>query len=151
MLTSQRRVAIGLASVLLSLGVFTAPALAVVRAKAPSSNGAATVAITGTMTGYTDRGLARMVRPCVASIVPSSTIDTQVNPNWQIRVHFENVYMPQAATMVTAELLDKGHVRAVRRDQVAGLDSAPSAETCQVVSRLTQQLWETASTTRSLR
>ena len=92
-----------------------------------------------------------MVSPCVASIVPSRTIDTQVNPNWQIGVHFENVYMPHAATMVTAELLDEGHVRAVRRDQVVGLESAPSAETCQVVSRLTQQLWKTASATRSLR
>jgi hypothetical protein len=145
------RVAIGLASVLLTLGAFTAPALAVVHAKATSSNGAATVAITGTMTGYTDRGLARMVSPCVATTIPSRTIDTQVNPNWQIRVHFANVYTPRASTMVTAELLYDGHVNAVRRDQVVGLDSAPSAETCQVVSRLTQELWETASTTRVLR
>lgn len=87
-----------------------------------------------------------MVSPCVVSAPPSRT-DEQGGPGGQIRVHFESVDTPYANMLVTAELLNDGRVDAVRWNQTRGLASAPPAETCQIVSQLTQRLWSAASKT----
>lgn len=142
MLTSKIRIALGLVSVVLSFSACATPASASVNATASGQGYTATVAVTGTVPGYTDRGLARMVSPCVVSTVPSRIIGMRVDPGWQIRVHFKNIQTPRANTIVTAELLDEGRVDAVRWNQTRDLASTPSAEACQIVSRLTHQLWE---------
>lgn len=147
MLTSRIRIAFGLVSVVLSLGACATPASAGVHATASSQNGTAAVTVTGTMPGYSERDLARTVSSCVVSMAPPKT--TQVRRGPQIQVHFESVYTPLASTIVTAELLDDGRVDAVRRKQIRGLASAPSAEACQVVSQLTAQLWGLAAKTSS--
>jgi hypothetical protein len=143
MLASKIRMIFGLAPVVSLLSGCAAPGPAGVSATAPSRSAA--VVVTGSMPGYTDRDLARMVSSCVASPTLSRTTDKQDRPNWQIRIHFESVYTPYANILVTAELLNGRRFDAVRWNQTRGLASAPPVETCQIVSNLTQQLWKDSS------
>lgn len=102
--------------------------------------------VQGFMPGYSDKGLTHLVSACVGAVpVPEMAASTAGAP-WHVQVSVSSIYMPQATTAIKATLLEGDHVVAAKWVQSAGLNTAPRAAFCQVVSNLTQQLW--ASQTR---
>jgi len=102
--------------------------------------------VQGFMPGYSDNGLTHLVSACVGEVpVPEMTASPGQAP-WHVQVNVSSIYMPQATTAIKATLLAGDHVVAAKWVQSAGLNTAPRAAFCHVVSNLTQQLW--ASETR---
>src|ERR1700731_2858301 len=97
--------------------------------------------VQGFMSGYTDIGLTHLVSDCVAEVpVPEMTTSVP-HTGWHVQVNVSSIYMPHATTVVKATLLAGDHEVASRWLQTAGLNTAPRAAFCDVVSDLIQQLW----------
>jgi hypothetical protein len=97
--------------------------------------------VQGFMPGYSDKGLTHLVSACVGAVpVPEMKASTAAAP-WHIQVSVSSIYMPQATIAVKATLLAGDHEVAAKWVESAGLNTAPRAAFCQVVSNLTQQLW----------
>jgi hypothetical protein len=130
------------AAAIFVVSVCAAPVAMAAPASAPiPAQIAVPATVQGFMPGYTDNGLTHLVSACVGEAPgPEMAASAGLAP-WHVQVDVSNIYAPRATTVVRATLLEGDHEVASKWLQTAGLNTAPQASFCRVVSGLTQQLW----------
>ena len=140
--TTKLRAFTARAAAVFILSACTAPLAMAAPVSAPlPAQLAVPATVQGFMPGYSDKGLTHLVSACVGAVPAPEMAASLAGAPWHIQVSVSSIYMPQATTAVKATLLQGDHEVAAKWVESAGLNTAPRAAFCQVVSNLTQQLW----------